>query len=132
MTSGTNDDSYESVRVRCEYRRTGNVQVLVFASDRDGRHVAKINFASALACALKAKNLVYLTDIAGVQDKYNKRIPVLKIKDIDGLIDDKTIQGGMIPKVQSARAAILKGVGEINIVDGYRGIEPRSGTTICR
>ncbi len=103
-------------------------------SDKKGNAV-NINAddaASALARALKAANLIYLTDISGVQDKYKKRIAVLKISDIDGLIEDKTIKGGMIPKVQSARAAIQKGVGEVGITNGYRGIDLSQGTRIVK
>jgi acetylglutamate kinase len=104
------------------------------ASDKKGGalNVNADDFASALACHLKAGHLVYLTDIAGVQDKKKKRIPVLKIGEMNGYINDKTITGGMIPKVQSARNAILKGVGEVNIVDGTRGINLNAGTRIIK
>lgn len=104
------------------------------ASDKDGNplNVNADDFASALACALKAGNLIYLTDISGVQDKEKNRIPVLKTSRMDTLINDGTIHGGMIPKVQSARNAILKGVGEINIVNGYHGIDLSTGTKIIK
>jgi acetylglutamate kinase len=103
-------------------------------SDKNGRamNVNADDFASAVACALKAEHLVYLTDIAGVQNKYKKRIPVLKTSEIDGYIEDKTITGGMIPKVQSARNALQKGVGEVDIIDGFRGLDLNSGTRILK
>ena len=88
--------------------------------------------ASALACALKAENLIFLTDISGVQDKNKKRMPILKTGSMDQLIKDQVIKGGMIPKVQSARAAINKGVREINIVNGIFGINLHHGTKIIK
>lgn len=104
------------------------------ASDKNGTaiNVNADDFASAIACELKASHLIYLTDIGGVQNKYKKRIPILRTREIDGYIEDKTITGGMIPKVQSARKALLRGVGEVDITDGYRGIDLDAGTRIIK
>ena len=87
--------------------------------------------ASALAIKLKAANLIFLTNISGVLDQKKQRIPVLRINSIDKLISTHVITGGMIPKVQSARAAIRKGVGEVDIVNGKKGIDFKHGTRIC-
>jgi acetylglutamate kinase len=103
-------------------------------SDKEG-HAVNINaddVASVLAIALKAQNLVFLTNIGGVLDGEKKRIPILKTKNIDYLIAESVISGGMIPKVQSARAAIHKGVGEIDIVNGKDGIDFNTGTRIVK
>jgi acetylglutamate kinase len=103
-------------------------------SDRSGNAV-NINAddaASAVAVALKAGRLVFLTNIAGVRDALGRRIPVLKIDSIDRLIKDGVITGGMIPKVQSARHAILKGVGEVDIVNGLEGVKVNRGTRIIK
>jgi acetylglutamate kinase len=86
--------------------------------------------ASALACSINAEHLIFLTDIAGVMDRFKKTIPFLKSNDINHLIEGGVITGGMIPKVQSARAALDKGVGEVDIVDGYKGISITNGTRI--
>ena len=86
--------------------------------------------ASALATKIKAGRLIFLTNIAGVLDGNKKRIPVLKIANIDHLIQTEVIKGGMIPKVQSARRAIHNGVGEVDIVLGTKGIELNGGTRI--
>jgi acetylglutamate kinase len=87
--------------------------------------------AAALAAALKAERLVYLTDVAGVLDADKKTIPVIRVKkDLDALIRDGVITGGMIPKTQSCRAAIRKGVGEVDIVDGRAGLLKMSGTRL--
>jgi acetylglutamate kinase len=88
--------------------------------------------ASAIAVALKAARLIFLTNISGVLDGDGQRIPLLPIGNLDGLIERGVIKGGMIPKVQSARAAIRKGVGEIDIVNGLKGIVIESGTRIVK
>lgn len=88
--------------------------------------------ASALAIALKAWHLVFLTNISGVKDRDKNTIRHLKIAAIEKLISAGVITGGMIPKVQSARSAILKGVKEINIVNGFKGIRLATGTALVR
>ncbi len=102
------------------------------ASDKMGMpvNVNADDAASALAIALKAKNLIFLTDINGVLNAQKKRIPVLKRSQISSLIKAGAITGGMIPKVQSAKAALDKGVGQIQIVNGTKGIRLESGTKI--
>lgn len=102
------------------------------ASDRTGGAV-NINAddaAAALAIRLKARNLILVTNISGVLDASKKRIPILKIGAIDRLIRDGVITGGMIPKVESARVAIRKGVGEVDIVNGKHDLSLSSGTRI--
>ena len=69
-------------------------------------------------------------DISGVLDQHKRKISVLKAGRIDGLIKSGVISGGMIPKVQSARAALRKGVGEVDILNGRSGIRQASGTRI--
>ena len=54
--------------------------------------------AGRIAGELKAERVLFLTDIAGVLDKEMKLMETLTCDDIDGLIDDETITGGMIPK----------------------------------
>jgi acetylglutamate kinase len=73
-----------------------------------------------------------LSNIPGVPDQDKKRIPVLKTKAIETLIAKNVITGGMIPKVQSARDAINKGVGEVDIMNGKGGINLKSGTRILK
>jgi len=61
---------------------------------------------------------LFLTDIAGVLDKEMKLLRNLTVKQIDELIDDETITGGMIPKVTFATSAVELGVGSAFITDG--------------
>jgi acetylglutamate kinase len=88
--------------------------------------------ASAIAIRMKAEHLVFLTNIQGVKDQNKKTIRRLKIGAIEKLISSFVITGGMIPKVQSAKSAVLKGVGEVNIIDGSRGVRLDAGTAILR
>ena len=75
-------------------------------------------FAGAIAGALKAQRLLFLTDVPGVLDKQGKLIKELRVGDIPGLIADGTITGGMIPKVETCIYAIEQGVEGVVILDG--------------
>ena len=75
-------------------------------------------FAGAIAGALGAKRLLFLTDVPGVLDKNKNLIKHLKVDEIRGLIADGTITGGMIPKVETCIYAIEQGVEGVVILDG--------------
>jgi acetylglutamate kinase len=74
--------------------------------------------AGRIAGELRAARALFLTDIAGVLDKDMQLLPTLSCDDVDGLIDDETITGGMIPKVSYATSAVKLGVGGAFITDG--------------
>mmetsp|Transcript_13745 Transcript_13745/g.17441 ORF Transcript_13745/g.17441 Transcript_13745/m.17441 type:complete len:347 (+) Transcript_13745:3-1043(+) len=74
--------------------------------------------AGRIAGELKASSVLFLTDIAGVLDKEMKLLRSLTTSDIDALIEDETITGGMIPKVTYATDAVKLGVGGAFITDG--------------
>ena len=77
--------------------------------------------AYAVAKALEAEKLVYLTDTDGVyMDSHDPDsiIRRLSIKDVRPLIDDGIISGGMIPKVENAVDALQSGVNSVHILDG--------------
>lgn len=75
-------------------------------------------FASALASKMKAKRLLLLTDVEGVQDKAGKLVPHLTIPDARALIKDETITGGMIPKIESCIEVVEAGVEAVVIING--------------
>jgi len=75
-------------------------------------------FAGAIAGALHAKRLIFLTDVPGVLDKDKQIIQELKVGDIPGLIAEGVITGGMIPKVETCMYAIERGVEGVVILDG--------------
>ncbi len=90
------------------------------AAGADGQtyNVNADTFAGAVAGALKAKRLLFLTDVPGVLDKDKNLIKHLKVDDIRGLIADGTITGGMIPKVETCIYAVERGVEGVVILDG--------------
>jgi acetylglutamate kinase len=75
-------------------------------------------FAGAIAGALGAKRLLFLTDVPGVLDRDKNLIKQLRVDDIRELIADGTITGGMIPKVETCIYALERGVEGVVILDG--------------
>ena len=90
------------------------------ALGEDGRtyNVNADTFAGAVAGALSAKRLLFLTDVDGVLDKDGKLIKELTAAKARALIADGTISGGMIPKVETCIAAVEKGVEGVVILNG--------------
>jgi acetylglutamate kinase len=76
------------------------------------------SFAAALATALKAKRLLLLTDVEGVLDKHGGLIKSLTTAEAQALIEDGTISGGMIPKIESCLDVIAEGVEAVVIING--------------
>jgi acetylglutamate kinase len=75
-------------------------------------------FAGAIAGALGAARLLFLTDVPGVLDKKGQLIKEMRVREARSLIADGTITGGMIPKVETCIAAIDQGVEGVVIVNG--------------
>jgi acetylglutamate kinase len=74
----------------------------------------------ALAGALTADLVVFLTDVAGVLDADGVLIPRLDTEQIAAMITAGQIRGGMIPKVQACLAALRYGARQVCIADGRR------------
>ena len=74
--------------------------------------------ASKLATVLQAEKLLMLTNIPGVLDKNMQLLPELTTREIDALIADGIISGGMIPKIAGALDAAKSGVNAVHIIDG--------------
>jgi acetylglutamate kinase len=74
--------------------------------------------AGRVAGALRAEKLMLLTDVAGVKDKEGNLISSIPLADVPRLIDDGTISGGMIPKVECCVDALKDGARKSHIVDG--------------
>jgi acetylglutamate kinase len=87
-------------------------------ADGETYNVNADTFAGAIAGALKAKRLLFLTDVPGVLDKNKQLIKELSVAQIRALIADGTITGGMIPKVETCIYAIEQGVEGVVILDG--------------
>lgn len=74
--------------------------------------------AGKVAEVLRAEKLILLTNIAGLQDKNGDVLTGLSTQQVDELIEDGTIYGGMLPKIQCALDAVHAGVTSAHIIDG--------------
>ncbi len=99
------------------------VAPVCFGKDGNTYNVNADTFAGALAEALDAKRLLFLTDVEGVLDKNGNLIKELTVKEARKLIADGTISGGMIPKVETCIDALgdeIEGVEGVVIVNGKK------------
>jgi acetylglutamate kinase len=74
--------------------------------------------AGKLAEILKAEKLVLLTNTPGVLDRDGKLLTNITPRDIDAMVEDGTLSGGMLPKIASALDAARSGVHGVHIIDG--------------
>jgi len=77
--------------------------------------------ASAIAGALHAQKLVFLTDVEGIlrdKDDPSTRLSQMTLREAENYIADGTISGGMIPKAQCCMDGIKQGVQSVHILDG--------------
>lgn len=74
--------------------------------------------AGKLAETLAAEKLILMTNTRGLLDKQGELISSISLQEIDELIADGTIHGGMIPKIESALVAVRNGVKSAYITDG--------------
>lgn len=91
--------------------------------DKDGQpyNVNADTAAGAIAEALAAEKIIYLTDIAGLRrdiDDAATLIHRITVNELNELIADGTVSGGMIPKVESCIQAVRGGVKSAHILDG--------------
>ena len=74
--------------------------------------------AAKLATVLQAEKLLMLTNIRGVLDKDGQLLTELTSRQIDSLVADGTIRGGMLPKIAGALDAAKSGVRAVHVIDG--------------
>ncbi len=97
--------------------------IATVSSDKNG-NVYNINAdtaASKIASALKAENLILMTDIKGLlsdKNDENSLIPVVNVSEVPHLKRQNIISGGMIPKVECCVEAVRQGVKKTFIIDG--------------
>lgn len=89
-------------------------------TDDDGNsyNINADTVAAAVASSVQAEKLILLTDVEGVKDKNGDVIYEVHDSEIQSLIDDGTISGGMIPKILGCLEAIEEGVTGVHIIDG--------------
>ncbi|MBT5169283.1 MAG: acetylglutamate kinase, partial [Opitutales bacterium] len=77
--------------------------------------------AACVASALRARRLVYLSDVPGLlkdPKDPNTLIPTLKVGQVEKLKTDGTISQGMLPKIDSSMKALNSGVHRVHLIDG--------------
>jgi acetylglutamate kinase len=94
------------------------VSPIGFGESNESYNINADVVAAKLATILKAEKLMMLTNISGVLNKEGKLLTDLTARQIDELIEDGTISGGMIPKIAGAIDAAKSGVNTVHIVDG--------------
>jgi acetylglutamate kinase len=104
--------------------KAGMIPIIApIAAGADG-HTYNINadtMAGAIAAALGAARLFLLTDVPGVLDKQGQLLTDLTPADIARLQDDRTISGGMIPKLETCVKAVEAGCEAAVVLDGRVG-----------
>ena len=86
-----------------------------------GYNINADDAASAIAEAVKAEKLAFLTDTEGVYMDIDDKASVISemtVSEAQGLIEEGIIAGGMLPKIQNCMDAIKKGVSRVHILDG--------------
>ncbi len=74
--------------------------------------------AGEVAAALGAEKLIHLTDVQGILDSAGKLVSTLSRKEAERLVTAGVIDGGMLPKVESALRALEGGTAKAHIIDG--------------
>ena len=90
------------------------------ADDGKTYNVNADTVAGAVAGSLQAKRMLLLTDVKGVLDKDGQVIRQMTVAQAEALIADGVATGGMIPKLETAMAAVKAGVEAVVILDGRR------------
>jgi acetylglutamate kinase len=101
--------------------RHGYIPVIAPVADGVDGYSYNINAdtaAGSIAKALSAEKLILLTDVKGVLDKNGGLLSTLKKAEVETLLKNKTISGGMIPKVECCIDAVRGGVAGTHIIDG--------------
>ncbi|OAQ21255.1 acetylglutamate kinase [Thermosulfurimonas dismutans] len=74
--------------------------------------------AGAVAGALSAEKVVYLTDVKGVLDEEGRLLSTITLSQVEYLLSREVAKGGMIPKLKSAKKALSAGVKKAHVIDG--------------
>ncbi len=96
------------------------ISSLALGFDGEYYNVNADQMASACAVACGAQALVYLTDVAGVKDAEGAVIRWLDVGAIAAMVQEATVSGGMLPKLEACTSALKKGVTRVRILPATR------------
>jgi acetylglutamate kinase len=113
----------EAVNVECIQllEEHGFIPVIAPVGAGSGGETYNVNadlVAGEVAAALGAEKLIHLTDVKGINGADGHLVSTLARKDAEGLVQRGVIEGGMLPKVESALRALEGGTGKAHIIDG--------------
>tara|TARA_B100000035_G_scaffold110681_1_gene93981 strand:- start:534 stop:827 length:294 start_codon:yes stop_codon:yes gene_type:complete len=74
--------------------------------------------SGAISASILSERLILLTDVKGVLDKKGNLLTQIKVSEVEKLVSNGTISGGMIPKVETCVEAVKNGVKAAVILDG--------------
>jgi acetylglutamate kinase len=92
------------------------ISSLALGTDGQYYNVNADSMASAAAIACHANALIFLTDVSGVKDETGEVIRWLDIKRINMMVEQATVHGGMLPKLEACQNALKNGVGRVRIL----------------
>ncbi len=105
------------------------VSPVALGRDHEPLNVNADTAASAIAAALGAQELVFCTDVPGLNDEAGKTLGQIGASDVHRLLEVGAIQGGMIPKMEAALLAIANGVEKVRVGSLSH---PETGTTLSK
>ena len=97
---------------------------VIYPIGKDERGHLNVNadsMASGIAAGIRCREMIQITDVPGILldiDDPSSLQTCLTLEQVDGLIADGTISGGMVPKVEACRRALLAGVSKVRMVNG--------------
>ena len=89
-----------------------------YGDDNETYNINADLVAGKISEALNAEKLILLTNVPGLEDKEGNLLTGLSAEDVDKLIEDGTITGGMLPKIECALSAVKNGLSTAQIIDG--------------
>ncbi|MBC8270873.1 MAG: acetylglutamate kinase [Gammaproteobacteria bacterium] len=89
-----------------------------YGDDNETYNINADLVAGKISEALNAEKLILLTNVPGLEDKEGNLLTGLSAEGVDKLIEDGTITGGMLPKIECALSAVKNGVSTAQIIDG--------------
>lgn len=107
---------------------TPTLSPLCYGPDGSMFNVNADHVAVAVAVAMEANELVFVSNVPGIL-RGAEMLPHLSVADLERLIEEKVITGGMIPKSRSALHAVQAGVAAVRITN-LEGLKTGTGTTI--
>lgn len=97
------------------------ISTIAYGEDGKAYNINADIAAAKIAGALKAEKLIILTDVQGILrdiEDEDTLISNIHLNELDSIIESKVIKGGMIPKIECCKTAILNGVKKAHIIDG--------------